>query len=587
MKILLTTLNAKFVHTALGLWSIYQYCRDDCPELEFREYNINQDLAWVCGEIFLERAAVVAFSCNIWNLAATLSISRRLKVLAPQTVMILGGPEVWDDPEGIMERHPWVDQIIVGEGELTFKEWLAEYATAAPRWERIRGLVYRNPGGKSVRNEARPDIADLNQLPFPYPADLTPFRDKLVYYEASRGCPYHCQYCLSANEHGVRFLPLERVKAELLRFIEAEIVQVKFVDRSFNCHPGRAKAIWKFLLEHPCKTNFHFEIVGDLLDEESLAILRQAPPGMFQFEVGVQSTNPETLRLIERRTDFGRLAEQCGRLIRESKVFVHLDLIAGLPGEDYQSFARTFDDNLAIRPHRLQLGFLKLLHGSGIRNKAAEYGYIYTEEAPYEVLANDWIRYDELLRLKVIEDLLERYYNSERFRLSFEYLFQQFSSPFKLFEAFGAWWKKRGHDRVSHKSRDLYGYLLQFGTAVLGAAAANVLRNTLKYDLLTSERLVELPDWAGGSDPELQRAGYRFWQDEALRQRYIPDWADRTVREIQRRVVFAAFDFDPAQLAADPAREPAAQRSTYLFVYRSAHEGDGVAAHLLPEAIVR
>lgn len=581
MKILLTTLNAKFVHTSLGLWSIYQYCRGDYPELRFREFNINQDLDWVGGEIFLERAAVVAFSCNIWNLQLTLNISRRLKALAPQTLIVLGGPEVWDDPAGLLSRNPWIDQIIVGEGELTFKEWLAEYAAPAPRWEEIRGLVYRDAAGKLLRNEERPPLADLDQLPFPYPDDLRPFREKLVYYETSRGCPYHCQYCLSANERGVRFLPMERVKRELLRFIAAEVAQIKLVDRSFNCHPGRAKEIWRFLLEHPGRTNFHFEIVGDLLDEESLEILSQAPPGLFQFEVGVQSTHPETLRLIERRMDFERLARQCGRLARQSNVFIHLDLIAGLPAEDYQTFGRSFDDNLAIRPHRLQLGFLKLLRGSGLRNKAAEYGYIYTEEAPYEVLANRWIGYAELLRLKIIEDLLERYYNSGRFRLSFEYLFPRFPGPFRLFEAFSDWWKSRGYDQVAHKVKDLYGYLLQFGAAALGDGAT--LANTLKYDLLIQERLVELPEWAGGSAPELQRIGYRLWQEAALRERYIPDWAGLSIREIQRKVVFAAFDFDPAGLAADPGREPARRRCTYLFVYRP----QGVAAHLLPEEMIR
>ena len=311
----------------------------------------------------------MAFSCNIWNIEATRIIGQRLKALLPETTIILGGPEVWYEPLAAMQADPWIDFIISGEGELAFKEWLRQFCQSKPDWGQVSGLAYRTADGVKL-NERGPDI-DLNQLPFPFPDDLTPFRQKLVYYETARGCPNRCQYCLSANEPGVRFLALDRVKQELLRFIAAEIIQVKLVDRSFNCNPGRAKEIWRFLIAHPGKTNFHFELVGELLDDESLAIIKTAPPGLFQFEIGVQSTNPETLKLIQRQTDLNRLGTQVAKLVQNGNVHVHLDLIAGLPAEDYTSFAKSFNDTLALKPDRLQMGFLKLLKGSGIRNQAA------------------------------------------------------------------------------------------------------------------------------------------------------------------------------------------------------------------------
>jgi radical SAM superfamily enzyme YgiQ (UPF0313 family) len=580
MKILLTTLNAKFVHTSLALWYLYQYSRPEFPELDFREFNINQDLNWVCGEIYLEEASVIAFSCNIWNIEPVLIICRRIKTLAPQTIFILGGPEVSDDPAGILAANPAVDFIISGEGEITFHEWLKEYyrtrvySSESPDWGGISGLTFRaqdeRSPGRPVRNPDRKVITDLACLPFPYPEDLTDFQYKLVYYESSRGCPFHCQYCLSANESGVRFFPLERVFQELLKFIEAGIRQVKFVDRSFNCNPKRANTIWRFLIEcvrernYSVKTNFHFEIVGDLLDDEGIEILREAPPGLFQFEIGVQTTNPEALALIKRRMDFGRLCCQVGKLLSKRNVFVHLDLIAGLPGEDYESFAKTFNDNIRLEPHRLQLGFLKLLHGSGLRNRSGEFGYIFTPESPYEVLANYWISYTELLRLKVIEDLLECYFNSGRFRSSFRYLLKRATNPFRFFEEYASWWKDHGLDRISHKEKELYRYLLNFYREMGGDEW--VLKNLLKYDLLHRERMIELPDWAGAVNPNLKDLSFQFWRDPANQARF-PEFDGLAIRDIQRRILMAEFDFDPEALAANPETDPVYNNQLILFVY--------------------
>ena len=568
MKVLLTTLNAKFVHTALSLWYLIQYARTHGEldklnlDLQFREFNINQNIDWVCGEIYNERAEVVGFSCNIWNIEPVLVICRRIKQLAPWTVIILGGPEASANPEELLTQHPAVDFIVVGEGEITFTEWLREIMKERPDWSQVDGLVYREDG-RVITTGPRALIEDLTVLPFPYPEDLTPFRKKLVYHETSRGCPFNCQYCLSANEHRVRFLPLERVQRELARFIEADIAQVKFVDRSFNCDPERAKKIWRFLMEHPGRTNFHFEIVGDLLDDESVDILRQAPPGLFQFEIGVQSTNPETLKLIWRNMDFARLSRQVSQLVKKRNIFVHLDLIAGLPGEDYRSFGRTFNENMAIQPDRLQLGFLKLLKGSGLRERAAEYGYIFTAETPYEVMANHWISYDELLKLKQIEDLLERYHSSGRFSRSLDYLFAEFPSPFVFFESLAHWWKAQKLDECSHKEKDYYGYLLQFYQTIKQVPGI-LLRNLLKYDLLTWERMVELPEWSGTNSPDLKNFGYQFWLQPGNIDRYIPEFKGLTPREIGRRVLFADFEFNPME--ADTT-QPVFHPQILLFVY--------------------
>lgn len=564
MKILLTTLNAKFVHTSLALWYLYRFCRNDFPGLKFREFNINQELAWVFGEIYSEKADIVAFSCNIWNIEQTLIITKRLKDLAPRTRIILGGPEVWAEPEELLAKNPQIEMIVIGEGELTFRELLEEYLKDSRAWEKISGLVFRD-GPSLVRTPARKPIADLNRLPFPYPDDLKDFRQKLVYYETSRGCPYQCQYCLSANEQGIRFLSLERVKKELLKFINAEIAQVKLVDRSFNCDMKRAKEIWRFLLEHQGVTNFHFEIVGDLLDDESIAILSAAPQGLFQFEIGVQSTNQETLRLINRRMDFEKLKRQVAKLHHNSKVFIHLDLIAGLPGEDYSSFARSFNDNLLIEPDRLQLGFLKLLKGSGLRERVTEFDYHFTEETPYEVLSSRWITYEELWRLKTIEDLLERYYNSGRFKVTFRYLLARTDNPFAFFEDFAQWWKERELDQKAHKSKDLYQYLLNFYQSENDNV--QIIRNLLKYDLLLGERMVELPEWAGRFGPELKKTSYRFWQRNENREKYLSEWARLEPREIQRKVLFAEFDLNPQVILENPLAQVTLEPRLILFVY--------------------
>jgi radical SAM superfamily enzyme YgiQ (UPF0313 family) len=561
MKILLTTLNAKYPHTALALWTIFQYCREAEPGLVLREFNINQDPAWITGEIYREKADVVAFSCNIWNIELTKRIGAHLKLVAPQTIFLLGGPEVSADPAAILKELDWADFIISGEGEVTFKDFLERCKAGRPDWSGLQGLTWRD-GAKIIQNEARPLLPDLGILPSPYPEDLTPFRQKLLYYETSRGCPFECQYCLSAGERGLRFFPWEQVEADLLRFIRAGVEQVKFVDRTFNANLEWAKRIWRLLLANPGTTNFHFEICGDRLDEESFAILKQAPPGLFQFEIGVQSTNPETLDLVKRRMNFAKLAMTVKRLQNETNIHLHLDLIAGLPGEDYASFARSCDEVLALQPDHLQLGFLKLLKGSGLRARAVEYDYLFMAEAPYEILSSRWLSYEELLKLKGIEDLLEQYYNNRRFRNSLRFMTARFESPFRFWEEFAAWWRGRGMDGLAHKGRDLYGYLLEFFESRQGDSP--VLRETLKYDLLQTERVVELPPWTGPVNKEVRARNYPFWQEPENRERFVPEFAGMTAREIERRTLFERFTIDPE--VASPEEVESGER-VIIFIY--------------------
>lgn len=568
MKALLTTLNAKYIHTSLGLWYLYQYARRDFPQLLLREYNINQNPEWICAQIYAEHADVVAFSCNIWNIRLTLDLAQRVKQLAPQTAIVFGGPEATNDAVKLIQEQWFVDYIVCGEGEVTFKELLTALADSTADFGRIPGLAWRSDG-QAILNEPRSEIADLSEIPYPYPEDIDFLSNRLVYYETARGCPYNCQYCLSSNEGNLRFFPLERVKQDLQRFGELGVNQVKLVDRSFNCNREWAKEIWRFLLQYPSTTNYHFEIVGDLLDDESLEILREAPKGFFQFEIGVQSTNPATLDAIQRRMNQTKLFEQVGKLIKFNNIHIHLDLIAGLPYEDYQSFGKSFDDVLALRPHQLQLGFLKLLKSSGLRARAAEYGYKYIQEAPYEILSSEWLSYEDLCRLKVIEDLLENYYNSGRFRTSLEYLFAHFGSPFVFFEKFAGWWKKQGLDELAHKTRDLYVFLYDF--AMASEAIETIIRNLLKYDLLSQERLAEIPAWCGNDDLELQRRGYDFWRNPDNIERYVPESAAAEIREIQRKVRFAEFDFNPEcflQQSIESTQSIVMKKTIFLFVYR-------------------
>ena len=429
MKFLLTTLNAKYIHLNLALRSISAFCRKFNPEI--CEYTINDNIDNIIASLHSKKADVIAFSCYIWNIEKVLYISQCLKKVNPNLIIILGGHEVSHDSKEILKENPWIDFIIRGEGEKPCYE-LFEALYNRRFVDKIPSITYREED-KILENPLG-EAGGLNDYPFAYDESIRGFRGKIVYYESSRGCPYCCSYCLSGDSRRVDYLDLDRVKKELLFFIKNEVPLVKFVDRTFNADKKRANEIWKFIIENSRKTCFHFELAGSLIDDSTIEILKNAPEGIIQFEIGVQSTNENTISAIGRSIEFEDVKENVEKILALGNIHIHLDLIAGLPYEGYESFGKSFDDVVSIRPHVLQLGFLKFLKGSRIREQEKIFGYKYKEKAPYEIMENNYISFDEIIRLKHIEEVFERYYNSGDFSRSMDYLFSHNASPFKVFE---------------------------------------------------------------------------------------------------------------------------------------------------------
>ncbi|MBC7765960.1 MAG: DUF4080 domain-containing protein, partial [Hyphomonadaceae bacterium] len=400
MKIILSTLNAKYVHHALAL----RYLSKSVPDARVMAFTINHTVESVCAELYkkITTDTLLGFSVYIWNVEMTLRVLARLKKVAPQLKILLGGPEVSYDPFETLTANTFVDYVIYGEGENTFKALCN--ANDCVSLHSIEGLAFRQDG-QVIVNPPRPLIQDLDTIPSPYTsAELAAFEGKMLYYETSRGCPFTCSYCLSSTTHGVRFFSLDRVLADLRAMLDHRVGQVKFVDRTFNCSNVRTKAIVTFLIQNAAQTNFHFEIAAHLMDDALLALLKSAPTGLFQLEIGVQSTHAKTIQAIHRQTDFEKIATHVKALRQADNMHLHLDVIAGLPYEDYEAFQKTFNDVYALKPHALQLGFLKLLKGAAIRDFE---GYTYCDCAPYEVLATPWLTHAQLLALKRMEDMVE------------------------------------------------------------------------------------------------------------------------------------------------------------------------------------
>lgn len=429
MRIVLAALNAKYIHVNLAVRSIRGVCREFSPEV--CEFTINDNVDNIIASLHTKKADVIAFSCYIWNIEKILYISQSLKKVNPHLKVILGGHEVSYDARGILHDNPWIDFVIRGEGEKPCYELFSALKNEIPI-ENVPSLTYRC--GDKIRETELAPSGNLNDYPFAYDKSICDFKGKIVYYESSRGCPFNCSYCLSGDNRQVDFLDLNRVKNEIMFFIENGVPLVKFVDRTFNADKKRANEIWKFIIDNSKNTCFHFELAGSLIDDETIEILKKAPEGIIQFEIGVQSTNEKTIGEIGRSIEFEKVHDSVKKLLSLGNIHIHLDLIAGLPYENYESFKKSFDDALSIRPHVLQLGFLKLLKGSRLRNQAEEFGYKYKEKAPYEVMENNFISFDEIINLKRIEDIFDKYYNSGDFKRSMDFLFKRFKSPFEIFE---------------------------------------------------------------------------------------------------------------------------------------------------------
>lgn len=490
MKILLLALNAKYIHTSLALRYIKAYCKEYEGLIHILETSINNNENEIIKAIYRQKPDVIGISCYIWNMSYVKQLIPILKKILPSTTIILGGPEVSYNSEELLMNYD-VDLIMEGEGEATWQEYLDYRLKHKYVLEDIAGLVYKNANGEIYKTKSRQPL-DLSTLPFVYD-NMEGLDHKIIYYEASRGCPFNCQYCLSSIEQGVRFVPVETVKKHMAYFLDKRVKQVKFVDRTFNTRKQFAMEIWRYIINHDNGyTNFHFEIAAELITEEMYTVLEAARPGLIQFEIGVQSTNPKVLNIIKRPMPFEDIKKVVLRIKKMNNIHQHLDLIAGLPEEDYTSFKQSFIDVMSVRPEQFQLGFLKLLKGSGLRENAESFGLVYKEEPPYEILYTSSISYDEILRLHSIDELVDKYYNSGRFSHTLEYLFMCLGNPFDFFEQFSIFWESKGYDLIEHNKMAYYLHLIEFGhhhTAI----NEELLKEIIRYDYLLKEPVNEMP----------------------------------------------------------------------------------------------
>jgi radical SAM superfamily enzyme YgiQ (UPF0313 family) len=514
MKILLTAINAKYIHSNLAVYSLKASAGEYASQVELAEFTINHRTEEILREIYLRKPDVLLFSCYIWNIEYVRELTAECRKVMPRVPIWLGGPEVSYDAEEELRLHPEVTGILTGEGEESFRLLVGYYVNYKDKasgqdFAAIPGAVYRShaaeecegqeTAGEICRNPSA-GLTDLSSIPFPY-QDLKEFEHRIIYYESSRGCPFSCSYCLSSIDKSVRFRDLELVKRELQFFLDAKVPQVKFVDRTFNCRRSHALAIWRYLLEHDNGvTNFHFEIAADLLDQEELDLMAQMRPGLIQLEIGVQSTNPETIRRINRSMDLEKVKSNVARVRAMGNIHQHLDLIAGLPFEDYCSFAESFNQIYAMKPEQLQLGFLKVLKGSQMCREAESYGIVYGEKPPYEVLFTRWLSFDEVLKLKNVEEMVEVYYNSLQFRITLDRLVPLFSSPFEFFQDLADYYEEQGHNGRNHSRLQRYEILLDFIRSRL-PEEENRFRELLTIDLYLREHVKSRPAFAPDQSP--------------------------------------------------------------------------------------
>ena len=493
MKILLAACNAKYIHSNLAVYDLKAYSSDYDEHVILREYTINQPKDEILKDIYSSGADVVCFSCYIWNISFVRELIRDLVKILPKTAFWAGGPEVSYDAEKFLTEMPEMTGVMVGEGEKTFHDLLEFYIDGKDSLEEISGIAYRT-GDKIIHNGWR-ELMDLSAIPFVY-EHLEKFENRIIYYESSRGCPFSCSYCLSSIDKKLRFRDLELVKKELQFFLDHRVPQVKFVDRTFNCKHEHAMTIWKYILEHDNGvTNFHFEISADLLREEEMELMSQMRPGLIQLEIGVQSTNPETIRAIHRHMDLKKLEHCVNRVHSFRNIHQHLDLIAGLPYEDYDIFHQSFNDVYQMKPDQLQLGFLKVLKGSLMQKEAEGYGIVYKEKEPYEVLSTNWLTYGEVLKLKMVESMVEVYYNSGQFWHTLEYLVPFEKDAFTFYEKLGSFYEKKGYSEISHSRMRRYEILLEYLQEETDVPA-EVAAQKMLYDLYLREKLKKRPAFA-------------------------------------------------------------------------------------------
>lgn len=495
MNIVLTAINAKYIHSNLAVYSLRAYAQDYKHEIEIAEYTINQQVNDILMDLYKKTPDILCFSCYIWNLTYVEAVIREIRKIMPGVPIWIGGPEVSYDAKGVLERLPEVTGVMFGEGEETFLELMRHYHQKGKPLKEIDGIAYRDEQREIQQNPWR-EVIDLSAIPFVYD-DMEDFRNKIIYYESSRGCPFSCSYCLSSVDKCLRFRDLELVKKELQFFIDEEVPQVKFVDRTFNCNHKHAMEIWKYLVEHDKGiTNFHFEVAADLLNEEELQLIGQMRPGLIQLEIGVQSTNERTIKEIKRTMKFSEVSRIVKSINEHHNVHQHLDLIAGLPYEDLQSFKQSFNDVYCLHPEQLQLGFLKVLKGSYMEQQKESYGLVYQSRPPYEVLYTNWISYEDILELKMVEEMVEVYYNSGQFLYTLRQLEKEFDSPYQMFYELGRYYEKHQLHMVNHSRVRRYEILLEF-ICTKGVSDEQLYRELLVFDFYLREKAKSRPAFAG------------------------------------------------------------------------------------------
>ena len=575
MKILLVAVNAKYIHSNLGIYSLKAYARQqleadpprtqDPVTIELAEYTINHQLDACLQDIYRRKPDVIGFSCYIWNIESIRSLAADIRKLLPHVPLWLGGPEVSYDARKVLQDMPFITGVMKGEGEETFAQLVRYYVdngTEDPAdcgkvrgqgLSRLTGLTYRGPDGAITDTGIRP-VMDLSRIPFSYDCiKLEELEHRIIYYESSRGCPFSCSYCLSSIDKQIRFRNLDLVKEELLFFLNAGVPQVKFVDRTFNCKKSHAMAIWRWIQEHDNGvTNFHFEIAADLLGEEEMELLAGMRPGLVQLEIGVQTTNVQALEAIRRKTDIDEIRRITSRINAGRNVHQHLDLIAGLPYEGMESFQKSFDDVYSMEPEQLQLGILKVLKGSYMEEKAPDYGLVYSSTPPYEVLSTRWLSYDRILELKTVEDMVEVHYNSRQFTCTLKALEKEFPSPYQMFLAMGQYYQKHGLTGMNHSRIARYEILFAMIEEYLHGPSVEAYRDRLTADLYLRENVKSRPSFARDQAPYKSKIR-DFFISEEKNPRYLAGYEG----------------FDSRQMSKMAHVEAMGDKTLVLFDYRN------------------
>ncbi len=565
MKVLLTAINSKYIHSNLAVFDLKAYAAEYSEYIKIREFTINHRTDYILSEIYREKPDVLAFSCYIWNIEYVCELIKELSKILPNTQIWLGGPEVSFRAKEMLIDYPEVTGIMCGEGEATFKEVMSHYVEGIPEYSSIRGICYRVDNDNIAVNEWRETIP-LDDVPFIYD-NLSEFNNKIIYYESSRGCPFNCSYCLSSVDKNLRYRSLTLVKNELQKFLDAKVRQVKFVDRTFNCEKSRTMEIWRYIIDNDNGiSNFHFEITANLLSEDEVELLSKARPGLIQLEIGVQSANSKTISAINRKMDIEKLKNTVYLLSEKAKVHKHLDLIAGLPEEDYESFGNSFDYVYEQRPEQLQLGFLKVLYGSAMHDKAREYGLVYKDKPPYEVLSTRWLSYGDIIKLKQIEEVVEIFYNTRQFDNTMNALLNRTGiTPFKLYERLGEFYYNNSPSDEKHSRIQNYHILLSFIESICDIKEEiKLYKEVLTLDVYLRENIKSRPSFSADIK-ELKDEIRDFYMDEK-NMVYLGNYSDLSTNQVINAMHLEIFEHDIfAFISGDKI---AAAKTRVLFDYK-------------------